>query len=200
MSNLYREKLKTDVEEKQKELEVKVDSLSKEKSEEYQKNLKLYESTKGIIEGENEKIKSRNDFISYDRKESKKMFLILLIVSVILIIASDSLIEKLGITIFLFFIYLKDKFEYLLSDARINNLLTENNIAVLNNDIKKIGVSNIGYQVRLHNEFWKYLDNLRSQGKSEEEIDKDELLEEKMNLMKLNEIENLLNILNYIEN
>ena len=199
MSDLYKEMLEKELVDKENKFETRLKSLSKDTHYEYQKNRKLYEQTKSIIMGEIERIEFYKNVISSNKKETNKLILISVIVGVVLILLTNSSIEKLGLILFLFFIYWKDKVEHLLSDARIKILLIENNLIVLNNDCEKMGVSNVSHQVDLHKDFWRYLDGLRNNGKTEEEIDKDELLKEKLNLMKLDNLGNLVKILDNIE-
>lgn len=138
MSDLYREMLQKELIDKEKEFEKRVKSLSKDTNYEYQKIRKLYEQTKSIVMGEIERIGFYKNVISSSKKETNKQILISVIVGVILILLTNSSIEKLGLVLILFFIYWKYNVEHLLSDARIKILLIENNLIVLNNDIEKL--------------------------------------------------------------
>lgn len=200
MSSIYLESLKSDIKKNEEQLEKELKNSTKSQVDEYHKIVTLYENTKTIILGEHNRLKAFEEDIAIENKEMTKAVAIYFGVTLFINIFIPDLLSRLFTIIIFVTLTGKQYLDFLLSATRFKKMNVENNIRILENDMEKYGVSNVGHHIYLHTDFIRRDEYLRNKGSSNDEVNKNESLEEMFRKVELDNLSNLTDILKNIKN
>lgn len=195
-------RIKVEIENGYEQLEKELSSASQSQIEEYERIRKLYENSKTVALE-----LRRNIIITEDRlkdffKQDTKWIIILCVIALLFVLFDTSLIIKIAALLFIAVIAITTETHEIRARTSWERKMVDRdeiNLQLIVNDMRRYGIDKFNHQVGLHYDFGNYEEKLISEGLTKDDIEKDEILEEKFRKLELENVEILIEIIENVK-